>query len=200
MKGPFDFSTGLGVAAAVSCIRMRACAEEDLLGRIREGDPASLEELYSRTRDRLFTVLRRLGADPESAEDLVHETYLRLWSRRDQLPSVRSPLAYLCTVARNLWINQREHRSFTRRLLDRFARRNQGRCAAASPIDREDIDRALATLDNPTREVFTLHRFGGLSYRDIAEAQGVSPKTVEARMKRAFDELRLRLTPERSGS
>ncbi|HVE40593.1 MAG TPA: RNA polymerase sigma factor [Planctomycetota bacterium] len=174
---------------------MRTFAEEDLLGRIREGDPASLEELYTRTRDRLFTLLRRLGADPDSAEDLVHETYLRLWSRRDQLPAVGSSLAYLCTMARHLWINHYRHRTFVRRLLDRLARRPR---STTPPIDRADLDAALSTLDDDTREVFTLHRFGGLSYRDIAEAQGVSIKTVEARMKRAFAELRLKLAIERT--
>jgi RNA polymerase sigma-70 factor (ECF subfamily) len=175
---------------------MRTCAEEDLLGRIREGDPASLEELYARTRDRLFTLLRRLGADPDSADDLVHETYLRVWSRREQLPAVSSPLAYLCATARHLWINHYRHRTFLRRTLDRFARRKSPRTEAPT-IDREDIDRALATLDDATREVFALHRFGGLSYRDIAEAQGVAVKTVEARMRRAFDDLRAKLLIER---
>jgi RNA polymerase sigma-70 factor (ECF subfamily) len=177
---------------------MHTFAEEDLLGRIREGDPASLEELYARTRDRLFTLLRRLGADPDSAEDLVHETYLRIWSRRDQLPAVGSPLAYLCTTARHLWINHYRHRTFVRRLLDGLARRNRPTRPATPSLDRADIDAALSTLDDATRGVFTLHRFGGLSYREIADAQGVSIKTVEARMRRAFDELRLKLTDERN--
>jgi RNA polymerase sigma-70 factor (ECF subfamily) len=174
---------------------MRACAEEDLLAGIRAGDPAALEDLYGRTRDRLFTVLRRMGADPDTAEDLVHETYLRIWNKRDQLPAVASPLAYLCTAARRLWINQREHKNFLRRMMDGLARRPR---PSAPPVDREEIDRALAALDEPCREVVTLHRYGGLSYRDIAEAQGVAIKTVEARMKRAFDELRTRLRIERT--
>ena len=166
---------------------MRACADEDLLTGIRAGDPAALEDLYARTRDRLFTVLRRMGADPDTAEDLVHEVYLRLWSRREHLPPVASPIAYLCTTARHLWINQRQHLSFLRRLMEGWSRRGR---PSAPPIEREEIDRALATLDASSREVFTLHRYGGLSYRDIAEAQGVSIKTVETRMKKAFDELR----------
>ncbi len=176
---------------------MTTCAEEDLLARLRTGDPASLEELYARTRDRLFTVLRRLGADAATAEDLVHEIYLRLWTRRAGLPAVGSMLGYLCAMARNLWINHREHRSFVGRLLDGLARRGR---PGPGPVllEREDIDRALAALDDEPREVFILHRYGGLSYREIAEVQGVSIKTVEARMKRAFDELRLRLKPERT--
>jgi RNA polymerase sigma-70 factor (ECF subfamily) len=172
---------------------MRACAEEDLLGRIRSGDPASLEELYARTRDRLFTLLRRLGADPATAEDLVHEVYLRVWTRRDQLPRVAAPLAYLSTTARHLWINQREQRGVLRRMIDHLARWNRPGRPDSAPIGRDDVDRALSAIDDACRETFTLHRYGGLSYRDIAEAQGVSIKTVEARMKRAFDELRNRL-------
>ena len=174
---------------------MRTCAEEDLLAGIRTGDPAALEELYARTRDRLFTVIRRMGADPDTAEDLVHEVYLRIWARRDQLPAVASPIAYLCTTARHLWTNQREHRTFVRRLLDRLWRRRRPARNAGPSIGREEIDRALSALDEPCREVFSLHRFAGLSYREIAEAQGISVKTVEARMKRAFDHLRRHLGP-----
>ena len=80
-----------------------------------------------------------------------------------------------------------------RRLLDRVARRSRTTPDEAAPIEREDVDRALATLEEEPREVFVLHRFGGLSYREIAELQGISIKTVEARMKRAFDDLRTRL-------
>ncbi|HEV3027767.1 MAG TPA: RNA polymerase sigma factor [Planctomycetota bacterium] len=183
---------------------MRTCAEEDLLTRIRAGDPASLEELYARTRDRLFTVLRRLGADPATAEDLVHEVYLRVWTHRERLPEIGSPLSYLCAMARNLWKNLCEHRGFLRRMLDRLAHRKRAPHAVAVPIEREDVDRALATLDADPREVFVLHRFGGLSYREIADAQGVSIKTVEARMNRAFNGLRTclrsRLEIERTDS
>src|SRR6185436_19813954 len=121
-------------------------------------------------------------------EDLVHEIYLRLWTRRAGLPAVGSTLGYLSAMARNLWINHREHRSFVGRLLDRLARRSP-RSAGPAPLEREEIDRALAALDDEPRDVFILHRFGGLSYREIAQVQGISIKTVEARMKRAFDEL-----------
>ncbi len=168
---------------------MTTRAEEDLVARIRTGDPASLEELYTRTCDRLFTLLRRLGADAATAEDLVHETYLRLWTRRDRLPAVGSPLGYLCAMARHLWLNHRKQRTVVGDLHDRVARRGRP-AAGAATIEREEIDRALATLDEEPREVFVLHRYGGLSHREIAELQGISVKTVEARMKRAFDGLR----------
>jgi RNA polymerase sigma factor (sigma-70 family) len=175
---------------------MKTCAKEDLLERLRQGDPASLEELYALTRDRLFTVLRRLGADAATAEDLAHEVYVRLWTHRERLPAVGSTVGYLCAMARNLWINHREHRGFLRRLQDRLRLRARPVRSSAS-VTREDIDRALAALDEEPREVFTLHRYGGLSHREIAELQGVSVKTVEARMKRAFDELRACFRPER---
>ena len=171
---------------------MTTCAEEDLLRGVRDGDPAALEKLYAATRDRLFTTLRRLGADPATAEDLTHEVYLRLWTRRRRLPDVPSPLAYLATAARNLWKNHCDHRGFLRRLLDRAGRRARPR-PTHPVLDAQDLDRALATLDHEPREVFVLHRFAGLPYRDIADTLQVSVKTVEARMKRAFDHLRIEL-------
>jgi RNA polymerase sigma-70 factor (ECF subfamily) len=172
---------------------MPACVDDILLTRIKAGDPASLEELYARTRDRLFNVLRRLGADAATAEDLVHEVFLRFWMRRDRLPAMDSPLAYLCASARNLWSNLCEQRGVMRRLMDRLARLRRVARPGNAPIEAEELNRALATLDEGPRETFVLHRFGGLSYREIAAVQGVSIKTVEARMKRAFDDLRLRL-------
>jgi RNA polymerase sigma factor (sigma-70 family) len=167
--------------------------EEELLADLRAGDASALGRLYALTRDRLYSTVRRVGVDAATADDLVHDVYLRVWAKRASMPDVASALAYLCAVARNLWKNQRAHAGAFRRLLDRFARRP----LAPPPPDgqREDIAQALLTLEDEPREVFSLHRYAGLSYAEIAELQGVAVKTVEARMKRAFDALRARLQP-----
>ena len=165
--------------------------EEELLGDVRTGDASALGRLYALTRDRLYSTVRRVGVDAATADDLVHDVYLRVWTRRAGIPDATSAMAYLCVIARNLWRNQRARGSVLRRFLEHVVPR-----AAPPPSgQREDIAQALLTLEDEPREVFSLHRYAGLSYAEIAALLGVAVKTVEARMKRAFDALRARLRP-----
>jgi RNA polymerase sigma-70 factor (ECF subfamily) len=168
---------------------MDESSEEALLSRAAGGDPESFRELYARTRDRLFTVIRRFGADAATAEDLVHEAYLRVWNRRGQPPQVARAMAYLCAVALNLFRNGLGRERAVRRALGEIQESRTPQ-EARPQGDREDIARAILTLDDGPREAFILHRFAGLSYREISEVEGITLKAVEARMKRAFDGLR----------
>lgn len=175
---------------------MKSTHDGTLLERAWAGDSGALEKLYAETRDRIFTVLRRWGADESTADDLLHEVYLRIWNRPGKPPAVLSGIGYLCATARNLWHNACKHEGVLRRVLGEYREvRGPVPAVPTADLDREDIDRALRSLGEGPRETFVLHRFAGLSYREISEVQSISVKAVEARMKRAFEDLRAELRP-----
>ncbi len=151
----------------------------------------SLDSLYAQTRDPLFTVFYHLCGDAETAEDLLHETFLRVWERRDRIAVEVSAMSYLCTIGFNLWRNQCRHGNVVRRSTPLVPVR-----VPPEPDERERqqaVAAAVADLPVELREVLTLHHHAGLTFEQIGALLVISPRTVEARLRRAFDRLRLAL-------
>jgi RNA polymerase sigma-70 factor (ECF subfamily) len=57
----------------------------------------------------------------------------------------------------------------------------------------EKVQQAIAHLPDRTRQALVLHRQHGLSYAEVAAAMGISPRTVEVHIRRAFQALRISL-------
>ena len=73
-----------------------------LLGAIAKGDTAAFEQLYNATRAKLYGVLLRILGRPELAEEVMQETYLKVWKMADKFdPAQASPITWMVAIARN---------------------------------------------------------------------------------------------------
>ena len=155
--------------------------------------PASeddIRRIYRATIDDLYRfVARRCDHDRELAEDVTQETWLRAvraW-HADGVPD--RPLAWLTTVARNLLSNH-----FRRRPADRLDDTTAEVLASEEP-DIPDtrlslVERALARLPLPQFRLLDAFHFKRQRVAEIAEAQGISERAVEGRLRRARQQLR----------
>ena len=84
-----------------------------LMLQVRDDNAAAFEELVLRYQNRLLTVLERLVDDPETAEDLAQEVFLRVYRARKTYTPNAKFVTWLFTIATNLASNAR--RSSTRR-------------------------------------------------------------------------------------
>lgn len=155
---------------------------------------ASVAALFDRHHSRLFRYLDRLSGDPELAADLAQEAFVRLLAR-GSLPA--DSVAWLITVAMNLFRNSRATRGRRRRLTT--AARAEAVLADPAPEPGDAViadharDRVRIALDRlPERErSMLLLRAEGYGYREIAAALGLNQRSVGtllARAKRAFCE------------
>ncbi|MEQ1508560.1 MAG: sigma-70 family RNA polymerase sigma factor [Myxococcota bacterium] len=154
-------------------------------------DRAALESLYVRLEKPLYNVVYRWVWDPTVAEDIVHDTFVRLWSARRQVVTATvEPLVY--RIALNLVRNRRRwHRLRTFLGLD-------GLRAGAPPADEaladhHRADRVRAAIDalpDKLRTVMVLTAYSGLSYAEIAALTGTPEGTVGSRRNRAIALLR----------
>lgn len=159
---------------------------------------AVLSGLY---RDHFIAVrtylARRLGC-AEAGREAAQDIFLRLLLRPQAAP-IENPRGFLLRVARNLAID-RLRASGTRpvvepledhedTLLDPVS--DPARIAEARQRLRILAD-GIGKLPPKCRDVFFLHRFEGLTQRDIADRLGISAKTVEANLARAMLHLRRR--------
>lgn len=141
-------------------------------------------DLYLAHRASLVDYAAPIVGCRSRAEDVVQDAYLRFAGRTTD-EDLRQPLAYLYRVVRNTALD------CVRRLSAEARRDAVGAAAAdveplvASPeetlMHRDSLRRieaALAELPIRTRLAFELHRFGGLTFQQIAERLGVSTATA----------------------
>jgi RNA polymerase sigma-70 factor (ECF subfamily) len=171
--------------------------------RIRAGDPAAFERLFLTYHASLCAFgYRYLGAR-DLAEEIVQEVFLFVWERRETWEVRSSVKSYLYTAVRNAALSYLRHervvRHRQREAIALFETSSAGADleAAAAEIAAA-VRRAVGRLPERCRLVFTLHREQGLTYAEIAQVLGISPRTVEVQMGRALKSLRRALADYRS--
>jgi len=161
------------------------------------GSHPALERLYERYAPRLAGFFWRMGTGADQLDELVQDTFIRLWRYKANWRGEGSVSTYLFGVARSAWL---ESRSGGTRILGLEGSPRGG--GEVPPPDRElerrelgrEISGALADLPEPLRDVFSLATAGGLKYREIAELLGIPVGTVKSRMAAAEERLRERLS------
>lgn len=154
---------------------------------------ALLEPIYRRERKAMLRYLgRRAGAD--TAPDLLHEVFLRA-AASPQVGQLVNPVGFIYRIAHNLLIDRARRGRREIELLPIIEAPLAPRCAEQEHgIEADElqvvIDLTLAELPARTRRVFMMQRFGGMSYREIEAALGISRATVEYHMMRALRRLR----------
>lgn len=136
---------------------------------------------------------RALTRDAETADDIVQDTLLRAL-RSEHLFHGGDARAWLYTILTNL--NRNRLRTLVRQPAHRPI--NDGDAATSGPESGgRDISRALEELSEESRSALLLVVLEGLSYRDVAEVQGVPIGTVMSRLSRARAQIRSYFDGER---
>ena len=145
----------------------------------------------------LLNFFWRQGVSYSEGEDLVQETYLRLWKyRREYVPTAKLS-TFLFLMARQVRIDALRRQT---RRENREEAWGKGAALEATPsrgsavtsrVDaREDVRWALAKLSEPLRDVIELAVFQDLPYAEVGEVLGIPVGTVKSRMHNALKELK----------
>ncbi len=164
----------------------------DLMLLVRGGRRDAFARIVERHAARLVRLFRRLGADAHVAEDCAQEVFLRVWRARARYRPTAPVGAFLCRIARNVWIDW-SRRSALRRsepmaAIEGVPAGEDG--GSPSRDDRLDLRATLERLPDHLRAVVLLSVDDGLSYAEIAEALGIPLGTVKSRMFHAVRALR----------
>jgi RNA polymerase sigma-70 factor (ECF subfamily) len=165
--------------------------DRDLQLRLRAGDEEALSVLFARHRDDVFALCWRL-AGASIADDLLQETFLRVWLYRASLTGRARFSTWLYVVARNVCMDYLSRRARDRSLNeDPPAPEKTGEPSWTPNAERRVVvQELLAELPLEVREALVLSRFHGLSYREIGEISGCSAGAVKVRIHRALERLR----------
>jgi RNA polymerase sigma-70 factor, ECF subfamily len=165
----------------------------------RSGNSA-FERLFQAHAEELFAFLVYRTGDRQLAEDLVADTFERVLRTRARFdPRRGSEKNWVYAIAVNLVRDQARRQNVEIRALQRVGaeeprQRNDGALGAVD--DRDQLNRALATLSDDEREAIAL-RFGSdLKLREVARAVGATDSAVEKRILRGLEKLRGELQSE----
>lgn len=152
----------------------------------------SIETLYFNHHGWLQAWLRRQLGDAHRAADLAHDTFLRLLTR--QLPcQPDEPRAFLTTVAKRVLASHWRREQLEQAYLD--ALRSFPPALAPSPEERAILLEALHRLDElldglpvAVKRAFLMSQLDGLGQREIAQALGITERTVRRHLTRAAEQ------------
>ena len=167
-----------------------------LLSAVHRGDQKAFDTLFRRYYPMLCAYGHRF-VELEDAEEIVEDSLLWIWENRETLVIESSLNSYLFKMVYRRALNKLAHIDATQRADTRFYEEMQEMLQDTDYYQIEElakrIEDAVAALPESYREAFVMHRFRDMSYKEIAETLGVSPKTIDYRIQQALKQLRVDL-------
>lgn len=171
-------------------------SDEALLSSSLEGNLVAFDLLVDRYYDRLYGYLIRFLKDSDTAEDLLQETFLRVWRKRAEFKNIASFSTWIYTIAGNLARSEWRRRKRWRML--RIGASREDEDADIEIADRgsgpdavvenrmavEELADEVQKLPDRYREVVILRDIQGMTYEEIAGIVQVPVGTVKSRLNR----------------
>lgn len=176
-------------------IRKNFIFEQLLIEKLKSGDPDSFSDIFSAYyKDMVFfayTFTRELPV----AEDIVQDTFVRLWEDHEKLNVTVSLKSILLKTIQNKCIDWHRHKKIVNNhstyIIDNtpLYEYDTDNYVLRSELEGR-IEKAISDLPEKFRESFKMNRFEGLKYLEIAAKLNVSVRTVEVRISKALELLR----------
>jgi RNA polymerase sigma-70 factor (ECF subfamily) len=169
---------------------------DDLLAGVARGEEAAFAALYEATSAKLYSVALRMLRSREAAEDVVQDSYFKVWERAGAFdPKIASPITWMAAIVRN-------------RALDEIRKRGVRPQADVSELDnlesddehpievigrREDVDRLMRCLEGlepEKRQMVRLAYLDGLSREALAKRFDRPEGTIKTWLHRSLAQLK----------
>lgn len=175
---------------------------ENLLTRLSRGDDCALLLLKNEWYHKLSVFARSYVRSSFVAEDMVQDTFIKLWESREDLAKYENIGSFLYTVLKNrcldylkhktleLAYNQQSSEDYIYLLANKYALEDESINLITDAQIKKALLDAVRKLPHSCRNVFILSRFKELKNTEIAEELSISVKTVEYHMTRAISFIR----------
>jgi len=170
----------------------------ELIKAIQNGNMVAFNNMVDRYKDRLMNVIGRMLSSTEEAEDIVQETFIRVYQHRQSFNYQHCFSTWIYTIALNLARNElRKRKKF--KFLDIFDMQgNEAEFAVDPKLPTrlpQVLEAAVKALPEKYRTAFILRDVQEMSYDEVAKVLGVPLGTVKSRVNRARMILREKLQP-----
>ncbi|MBQ4613243.1 MAG: RNA polymerase sigma factor [Clostridia bacterium] len=173
------------------------CAEapvvDALIRRIGNGDMDAFRSLYDRVHGNVFGFALSIVKNPHDAEDVLQETFLKIYANAAAYRPQGKPLAWVFRIARNIALDKQRRGD---RVLPLDERRTAAQYTVEDADDRLLIKTLLTKLTDEERQILILHAVSGIKHREIAAVLGLPVGTVLSKYHRAVKRLKIAIEEE----
>lgn len=167
----------------------------ELLRRLRDGDAAAFEETYAAFAPALYRRLLRLLKDTDTVEEILQDTFLKLWEKRAQIDARQGFKTYLYRIADHLAIDL-----FRKISRDKAMQQELWASTVSFYLHTEEnliakeqrqlIAHAIEKLPPKRKQILLLCKMEEKSYQEVAELMGISMSTVSNQLVKALKEIK----------
>ncbi|WEK34401.1 MAG: sigma-70 family RNA polymerase sigma factor [Candidatus Pseudobacter hemicellulosilyticus] len=167
--------------------------------RIRDGDEKAFTELFHTYQPRIYTFIRRISGMETLAQEIVQDTFLKIWLKRDTLGELQNIGGWIHTIASHLAYNALTRENANDRLLNRLQLIAEARSPETfTPTERLLLEKEYADLLSkavqklPERQLiaYRLIKEQGLTRTQAAAEMGISPESVKTNLALALQKIR----------
>jgi RNA polymerase sigma-70 factor (family 1) len=169
--------------------------DSNSIRQLISGDESAFTTIYELFSEKVFRLAFRFLKDREQSEEIVQEVFIKLWLSRETLDPEGNMWLYLFVITKRLSLNSLRKICQSADLTEKLIRYiNDEHNTTEEEVFVRDLEQyAEKIIDKLPRQqklIFRLSRVEGLSYKEIAERQNISPNTVKNHMVEALKTLR----------
>ncbi|KPK77263.1 MAG: hypothetical protein AMJ89_02755 [candidate division Zixibacteria bacterium SM23_73] len=174
-------------------------SDKELMEQVKSDDASAFGILVDRYKVRLLNLIYRLLQNKEEAEDILQETFLRVYRERESYDPTYAFSTWIYTITLNLCRNELKKRKKFKFFGIDLIKNN--REYASQGVENKNclsstLDKAILSLPVKYRTAFLLRDVNQLSYEEISQSVGIPMGTVKSRVNRARLMLRDKLKPK----
>ena len=171
----------------------------ELIVRLKKGEESAFRAIYDALHERIFRMVKSLVKDTLKAEEIVQDTFVKLWLHREQLDTQLSLYPYVYQTAKRLAIDHFRRHMLENKALDHLLytadqQTNNTEEAIAYGELNHFTDETIRRLPAQQQAVYMMSRVQGLSYDEIAAQLQISPNTVRNHMVSALKFIKLQFS------
>lgn len=153
-----------------------------LLQKLSENDMSAMEVLYIRYAPQVKSFVSAILKDSADTDDIVQDIFLRIWEDRERVCQAKSFKSYLFAMTRNIVYNKLKHDKVHDRYVGFESKRNSQHEIEERIMTKDLLDHINEEIDSLTEQqriIYELNRNEDMTYKEIADKLGISPKTVQ---------------------
>ena len=169
---------------------------EILIQPLKNGSVKAFDALYQLYSARLYNfVLKISNGDTYMAEEIVQRVFIKIWEDRSMLDTQKSFNAFICTIAKNMLMNEYKHQMVEFVYQEYILQINKDESSdGVDKIEYVFLEKYLNTLIEQLtparREVYIMNRIDKLTVKEITQRSGKSEKTIEKQLSEANEFIR----------